>query len=85
MTLVWVEFESGHGIWEELKSYRSVALSHSVFNVVAVDIAQFGHAIHEQVAKIHCRFVVHNCDLHSLFSCCHAVNKLDSSAVLRRP
>ena len=78
--LVWVEFKSGHGIWEELKSYRSgqlaavgsVALSHSVFNFVAVDVAQFVLPISDQVAKIHRCFVVHSCGLRPFYSCCHA-------------
>ena len=85
--LVWVAFKSGHGIWEELKLYRSgqsaavgsVALSRSVFDFVAVNVAQFVLPISEQVAKIHCRLVVHSCDLRPLYSCFHALNKLDSS------
>ena len=79
--LVWVEFKSGHGIWEELKSYHSgrlaavgsVALSRSVFDFVAVDVAQFVLTISEQVAKIRRRFVVHGCDLRPFYSCCHAL------------
>ena len=57
-------------------------LSCSAFNCIAL-LAQFGLPIIEQVAKIRHRFAVHSCDLHPFCSCCmccHALNKLDSSA-----
>ena len=53
-------------------------LSRCAFNFVAV--AQFGLPISEQVAKIHHRLAVCSCDLHPFYSCCYALNKLDSSA-----
>ena len=54
-------------------------LSRSAFNFVAV-VAQFGLPISEQVAKIHHCLAVCSCDLHPFYSCCYALNKLDSSA-----
>ena len=56
-----MEYESGHGIWEELKSNHPV--SNNWFDIVAVDVTQFERPISEQVGKIHCRFVVCGCDL----------------------
>ena len=60
---------SGCGIWEELKSNCVTQsgscvqlLSRSVFDFIAVVIAQFRLTISEHVAKI--RFAVHSCDLH---------------------
>ena len=86
---------SGRGIWEELKSNCDAhaqsgmpaaqcvqLLSRSAFDFVAVVVAQFGLPINEQVAKIHRRFFVRSCDLcpFYMYSCCHALSKLDSSA-----
>ena len=71
---------SGCGIWEELKSNcvaqsGSCACAASVArSAFAVVVPQFGLPISEYVAKIHRRFVVH------FYGCCHALNKLDSSA-----
>ena len=77
---------SGRGIWEELKSIRVAQLgscvqllSRSAFDFIAV-VAQFGLPISEQVAKIHRRFAVRSRDLRPFYSCCHPLNKLDSSA-----
>ena len=59
------------------------ASSRSVFDFIAV-VTQFRLLISEHVAKI--RFAVHGCDLrpfYSCYTCCHALNKLDSSASLR--
>ena len=59
------------------------ASSRSVFDFIAVVVTQFRLLISEHVAKI--RFAVHGCDLHpfySCYTCCHALNKLDSSASL---
>ena len=43
-------------------------LSRSAFDFVTVGVAQFGLPISEQVAKIHCHFAVHICDLHPFYS-----------------
>ena len=59
-------------------------LSCSAFDfIAAVVVAQFRLPISEQVAKIHCCFAVHSCDLRPFCSCCmccHALNRIDSSA-----
>ena len=82
-----MELESGRGIWEELKSLSRN--SRSAFDFVAAVVTQFGLPISEQVAKIHRRFAVRSCDLCPFYSCCHALNRLDSrpmkSTVFRRP
>ena len=52
----------------------AASVARSAFDFIAVVFPQFGLPISEHVAKIHRRFAVHFC------SCCHALNKLDSSA-----
>ena len=76
-----IDAHAQSGIWHAGSCVQ--LLSRSAFHFVAVVVAQFGLLINEQVAKIHRRFAVHSCDLTVFFyiaQCCHALNKLDSSA-----
>ena len=78
------EFKYGPGIWEELKSYHSAqsaaaAMSHSAFDFVTVDLAQFRLVNRLPKSIVVLLSVVAICILFS-YNCCHTPNKLDSSA-----